>query len=175
MSNTKLLTATAAALCLALPALANDPVPPGDDPFAVFSEVEGWTVFSDAARGSCLIEAVDEAGNVVQMGLTPDAQYGYVGVFTLADVDIRNKQMVEIDIDGAIFTGEARGIKASHLAGDYQGGYILANNPNFGDAIANGRTMLVFPEKTAAFAVNLDGTKAAIAEARKCTTELFGS
>ena len=50
--------------------------------FERYGEVEGWKVFIDNEKKSCLIEAVDGAENVVQMGLTEDRGVGYVGVFT---------------------------------------------------------------------------------------------
>ena len=40
------------------------------DDFALYGEVEGWKVYVDNEKHSCLIEAVDAQENVVQMGLT---------------------------------------------------------------------------------------------------------
>lgn len=152
--------------------MAADAVPPGSDGFTKHSEVEGWTVYIDNERNSCLIERVDEAGNVVQMGLTKDHEFGYLGVFTKADIGIKKgkKEKVYIDIDGTLYWSEATDMKGNITDG-YSGGYILANNPAFIDDIAKKYTMTVFPKKEGAFVVDLKGTYKAIEAARKCNAE----
>ena len=54
------------------------------DTFTNYGQAEGWNVFVDVEKMSCLIEKSDDAGNVVQMGLTTDRSVAYVGVFTKA-------------------------------------------------------------------------------------------
>lgn len=171
--NNLLAPAFAAALVISAgsAALAADPIPSSGDTFTIYSEVEGWTVYSDTSTGTCLVEKTDEMGNAVQMGLTKDQAYGYLGVFTTADVDIKKGQEIVVAVDGSVFTGEGTGIKSKKLKGDYSGGYLLTNNPNFVSAIENGQKMVAFPEKTGAFTVDLTGTKKAIEAARKCNME----
>ncbi|MEL6806266.1 MAG: hypothetical protein AAFO97_00690 [Pseudomonadota bacterium] len=72
------------------------------DTFLKYGEVEGWKVFIDAEKKSCLIEAVDVAENVVQMGLTEDRSVGYVGIFTKAETNIKANEKTEL----AILIGE---------------------------------------------------------------------
>lgn len=84
------------------------------DTFLRYGEVEGWKVFIDEEKKSCLIEAVDGAENVVQMGLTEDRGVGYVGVFTKAKTDIKRgeKEAVAILLGDNVYLGEATGMKA---------------------------------------------------------------
>ncbi len=158
----------------AVPTLAQDVLPSSGDSFTIYGEVEDWTIYLDNDRGTCLAERSDIEGNVIQMGLTKDQKYGYVGVFTKADIDTKGRQEIAIAVDGEVFAGESHGIKSKKLGGEYSGGYILTNNPDMVTAIANGKTLVAFPEKTGAFTVDLTGTKRAIEEARKCTQEATG-
>ena len=145
---------------------------PGSGGFTKYGEVEGWTVYVDVERKSCLIEAVDVAENVVQMGLTSDHNFGYLGVFSKGDTGVKKgkKSDIFIAIDGELFSSESTGIKGTVTKG-YSGGYILANNPAFIDAVANKYEMIVFPNQKGAFVVDLTGTKKAMEMARKCNGE----
>jgi len=153
-------------------AFAADPIPPGDDGFTKYGDAEGWNVFVDNERGSCLIERVDEAGNIVQMGLTKDHAFGYLGVFSKGDTGIKKGKETEIflDIDGVLFSSTSTGLKGNITKG-YSGGYVLANNPVFIDAVKTKHVMTVFPKKAAAFKVDLHGTYKAMDMARKCNAE----
>lgn len=153
----------------------DSPIPSSADAFAVYKEMELWTIYADGDTKTCLAERVDDAGNVFQMGLTKDHQYGYVGVFTLADVKIKDSQEIEVIVDGKVFVGKSYGIKSSKLRGDYAGGYALTDSPEFVDAVANGQVLVAFPEKEGLFVVDLTGTKAAIEATRACNKELAGS
>lgn len=139
------------------------------DTFERYGEVEGWKVFIDNEKKSCLIEAVDDSENVVQMGLTEDRGVGYVGVFTKAETNIKRgeKEAVAILLGDNIYVGEATGMKGNITKG-YSGGYVLSDDPQFADDIANKKVMIVFPEKEFAFTVDLTGTKKAMAMAREC-------
>ena len=76
-----------------------DVLPKAGAEFTKWGEAEGWTVFVDQSRGTCLIERVDAAGNVVQMGLTSSHEFGYLGVFTQADVKPKDN-LVHLSLDG---------------------------------------------------------------------------
>lgn len=154
---------------------SESPIPSSSDAFTVYTEMDLWTVYADADTRTCLAERVDEMGNVFQMGLTKDHLYGYIGVFTLADVKIKDTQEIEIFIDDKVFLGKSYGIKSKKLKGDYSGGYALTDSPEFVDAIANGQTLIAFPEKEGIFVVDLIGTKKAIEETRACNKEAAGS
>lgn len=170
--------AAATALTLAsttVYAASDSPIPSSSDNFTIFKDLGDWTVYADANTRTCLAERADEVGNVFQMGLTKDHQYGYVGVFTLADVTIPSSQEIAIIVDGQMFAGKAFGLKSKKLKGDYAGGYALTDSQELVDAIANGQTLIAFPEKEGLFVVDLTGTKRAIEATRACNMEIAGS
>ncbi len=145
------------------------------DTFERYGEVEGWKVFIDNEKKSCLIEAVDDSENVVQMGLTEDRSIGYVGVFTKAKTNIKRgeKEAVAILIGDNIYVGEATGMKGNITKG-YSGGYVLSDDPQFADDLAKQKVMVVFPEKEFAFTVDLTGTYKAMEMARECNQKQLG-
>jgi hypothetical protein len=145
------------------------------DTFMKYGEVEGWKVFIDEEKKSCLIEKVDDLDNVVQMGLTADRSAAYVGVFTKADTDIKagDTEGVAILIDEDLYIGEATGMRGNITKG-YSGGYVLSDDPKFIEDIARKYVMIVFPEKEYAFTVNLEGTFKAIEMARECNKSVMG-
>lgn len=172
MSLRKLLAATTLATLAATASYAvnaGDVLPKDNATFTKWGEVEGWTVFIDESRGTCLIERVDANGNVVQMGLTSNHKFGYLGVFTKADVKPKNNT-VHLSLDGKQYYGDADAQK-KRLADGYKGGYILANNPNFVEDVMKKYVMTVYPEDANTFDVSLDGTFKAIEAARKCNEE----
>ena len=146
----------------------------GADTFKKFGEVEGWKVFIDNQKMSCLIEKVDDAENVVQMGLTTDRSAAYVGVFTKGKTDIKkgDKEAVIIGIDDHLYVGEATAMRGNITKG-YSGGYVLSDDPQFVEDIARKYVMTVFPEKAYGFAINLEGTYKAIEMARDCNKSLL--
>ncbi|PCJ09104.1 MAG: hypothetical protein COB16_05755 [Rhodobacteraceae bacterium] len=144
-------------------------------PFLKYGEIEGWGVFIDTEKKSCLIEKTDDLGNVVQMGLTKDRSVGYVGVFTTAKTDIKrgDTQAVLISLDGTLYAGQATGMRGNITKG-YTGGYVLSDDPQFVDDLARKYVMEVFPEKAYGFSVNLAGTYKAIELAKTCNQEQLG-
>ena len=133
-----------------------------------------WTIYADATRGSCLAERVGPEGNVMQMGLTKNQADAYVGVFTPAAMDFDRSQPIQIAVDGRVFEGKSHGIRSRKLGGEYFGGYIVTNNPDLVNAIAEGSELVAFPERRGLFVIDLTGTKAAIEEIRTCTVGLAG-
>jgi hypothetical protein len=147
----------------------SDVLPKENAEFTNWGEVEGWTIFVDQSRGTCLIERVDANENVVQMGLTASHEFGYFGVFTKADVKPKDNK-VHLLLDDKAYYGDTNA-KTKNLAQGYKGGYILANNPNFVEDVMKKYTMTVYPDDANSFEVSLDGTLKAIEEARKCNAE----
>lgn len=141
----------------------------GAETYEKYGEIEGWKVFIDEEKKSCLIEAVDSAENVVQMGLTADRSVGYLGVFTKAETNIKkgDKEGVAILIGENIYLGEVTGMRGNITKG-YSGGYVLSDDPMFVKDIEQQYEMIVFPETEYSFIVDLAGTKKAIAMAREC-------
>ncbi|GGH32450.1 hypothetical protein SAMN05444007_106159 [Cribrihabitans marinus] len=177
MKPSTIFAAVGASLIAATSAFAdsNSPIPSSSDAFTIYKEMDLWTVYADASTKTCLAESVDDVGNVFQMGLTKDHQYGYIGVFTQADVKIPASQEVAVIVDGNAFVGKSYGIKSKKLRGDYTGGYALTQSPEFVDAIANGQVLIAFPEMEGLFVVDLTGTKDAIEATRACNKELASS
>lgn len=142
------------------------------DTFQKYGEVGGWKVFIDNEKKSCLIENIDDVGNVVQMGLTADRGVAYVGVFTLAETDIKvdDTEAVAILLDDNLYIGQATGMRGNITKG-YSGGYVLSDDPQFVEDVARKHMMTVFPEKEFAFIVDLTGTYDAIEMARTCNAE----
>ena len=155
--------ATACGLAIALTGAAQA------ENFLKYGEVEGWTVYIDQAKKSCLIETVDGSENVVQMGLTQDRGVGYLGVFTKGETNIKKGETgtVAILIGENIYLGESTGMRGNITKG-YTGGYVLSDDPQFAEDIAQQYTMTVFPEKNFSFVVDLSGTRKALEMAREC-------
>ena len=167
MLTTKMLAA-AAVITTALTTAASA------ETYEKYGEIEGWNVFIDVEKKSCLIEAVDDAENVVQMGLTEDRSVGYLGVFTKAETNIKKgeTEAVAILIGENIYLGEATGMRGNITEG-YSGGYVTSDNPMFVKDIEQQYEMIVFPEKDYTFIVDLAGTKKAIEMARECNEKLL--
>ncbi len=161
-------------LAFASTAWAADPIPESSDSLSEYKQMGEWTIYADATRGSCLAERVGPEGNVMQMGLTQNQSDAYVGVFTPAKMDFDRSQPIEIAVDGQVFEGRSHGIRSRKLGGEYFGGYIVTNNPNLINAIAEGSELVAFPERKGLFVIDLTGTKVAIEEVRTCTAELAG-
>lgn len=148
---------------------------PGGDTFTQVAQEGPWTVYADAEKKSCLIEGMDPAGNVVQMGLTADHSLGYVGVFTPVDLGLGagGDKAITIEVNGNVYSGEIK--QREHgLASGYQGGYFLANNPQFAEDMRAGKSMMAFATDTGnGVEIDLTGSRKAIDAAAACTQELM--
>lgn len=168
---------TAAALLLPMTGHASDDIsvlPNADSLFQKWGEAEGWTIYADRSRNTCLIERVDPVGNVVQMGLTEIRAVGYLGVFTQADIDLEpGEDPVIVAFEDTIFAGTATR-KTKHLPDGYKGGYVLTDDPEFFTLVQKNYEMVVFPDTANALVINLDGTLKAIDAAQACFTEVNG-
>ncbi len=161
------------ALATSQAAFASDDVlPSSDSTFRAWGEESGWNILVDEGRNACLIERLDEFGNVTQMGLTKDHEFGYFGVFT-KNTEIRNKEDIVLSLGGNLYSAKARG-KTKNLSDGYVGGYFLTNNPAFVEDVMKQREMLIFPEETYSWVVGLGGSMKAIEAARKCNMEVGG-
>ncbi len=170
MTIKNVLASSVAAILTASVALADDGVLPKDNAeFVKWGEESGWTIFIDKSRNSCLIERVDENTNVVQMGLTADKEFGYLGVFTKADIEFEDDK-VHLLLDEEAYVADSTAAP-SNLASGYKGGYILANNPKFVEDVQRRYNMIVMPDSNFGFEISLDGTLKAIDAARVCNDE----
>jgi hypothetical protein len=162
------IAATSVALLSALAAHAENPVPKASDVLVKYGEVEDWTVYANQTRGDCLIVRDFGLGSV-QMGVTASKEVGYLGVFTKADIGLKNGAQSEIfvSIGGHLYSGIATSTHGE-LKGGYSGGYILTDDPKFKRDVAKKYEMTVFPDTKGAFVVDLKGTYKAMALGRKC-------
>lgn len=169
-----LVTATAAIMATAAAAEVTV-LSPGTDTFAQVAQEGPWTIYADGNRQSCLIEGVDIAGNVVQMGLTSDHKLGYVGVFTPVDVGLTDggDKAITIEVNGNTYSGEVK-TREHGLAEGYQGGYFLTDNPQFVEDMMAGTEMVAFANDTGnGVVIDLTGSHTAIEAASTCTRQLI--
>ncbi|CUH52291.1 hypothetical protein [Shimia marina] len=140
--------------------------------FIGYGAIEGWNVYIDTEKNSCMVETKDDFDNVIQMGLTDDRGIAYIGVFTKEETNVRTgkKSGVALLIGDDIYVGEATGMRGNITKG-YSGGYVLTDNPKVFEDISRSYTMTVFPEEEYAFTVDLSGTAKALDLARKCNQE----
>ena len=111
----------------------------------------------------------DSEGNVFQLGLASNNQYGYVGVFTKNDVSVEDGDVeLAILVNDRLYTGEGTGL--TNLEDGYVGGYVLSDNPQFAQDIMDGDTLTAFPNSGNKYIVNLEGSKRALKTARKCNS-----
>jgi len=164
---------TVALIAIAGPALAADDsvLPRAGDDIGKYRQVGNWTVYENRTRGSCFISRSDEAGNLVQMGLTEDNLYGYIGIFR-KDAEIpEGEEAVAIVVNDNLYVGAAKNV-VHGASGNYKGGYILANDRQLRYDLGRADEMVVFPDLPFTVTVNLDRSRDAIFEARECTGKL---
>jgi hypothetical protein len=102
-----LIAATSVALSSAMAAHAQEsPLPKASDVTSKYGEVEGWTVYKNETRGDCLVVRLD-GPNAVQMGVTANQDVGYLGVFTKADIGLKNgnQSQIFVSIAGNLYSG----------------------------------------------------------------------
>ncbi len=202
MSDLKrvLVTIAAAAFAFTPAAFAEGVLAKSGDQFSLHSTVGNWRILADHTKMSCLAESVDANGNVVQMGLSDNREFGYLGVFTKmtleqlgfnlpaeADSKAMGKptdptkgespvewpQELTILVNGHTYSGAMNSTQAE-LSDGYHGGFILANNPDFAKDVAMGQTMVAFTNVGNGVAIDLTGTHDAMEAAKACTEGLSG-
>lgn len=169
-----LIAATSVVLssAVAVYAQSQNPLPKASDVLVRYGDdVEGWTVYANKTRGDCLIVRTD-GPSAVQMGVTANQQVGYLGVFTKADIGLKNgtNSAIFVSLDGHLYKGVATST-SGELKGGYSGGYILTDDPNFKRDVAKKYAMTVFPDTKGTFVVDLNGTFKAMAVGRKCLAQ----
>jgi hypothetical protein len=160
----------------ASPAMAadQDVLPLSTDEIAHYRDVGDWVVHENRTRGSCFISRTDEAGHLVQIGLSKDSDYGYIGIFQKGIELEEGTNAVAVLINGNLYVGESKTL-VHGASGDYQGGYVLAKDENRKQLrldLEKQKEMIIFPDKPYTVTVNLDHVRNAIFEARECTSKL---
>ncbi|WP_113912309.1 hypothetical protein [Roseovarius dicentrarchi] len=150
-----------------------DVLHPGNADFTNEGTVGPWTVYGDTDRGTCLIEGVDPNGYIVQMGLTADDRFGYVGIFTDKDFGAveGQTQPIQIVVNDNAYVGEVAEMRGNVQPG-FQGGYVLASDPQFATDIQKSYEMTFVPANGTSAVINLDGTYDAIEAAKACNAKM---
>lgn len=166
-------TLTAIALACAVPfaAAAQDILPTRGDTISKFRSAGAWEIHKNETRDLCFASYKSKSGAIVQFGFAEGEKVGYLGLFSQAAVDVPASQEIAVLANGNLYVGEATGMGPS-IQDDFEGGYILVNNPEFVKDIELGQELVAFPETPASFIVDMSGAKNALYEVRKCTTEL---
>lgn len=130
----------------------------------------GWNIFTDGNAGGCFMEQ-RQGELVVQMG-SQSPGTGFVAVYAQEDVGIAQGEPIEVlfTIDGEQFYGTARGVQRDNV----DGAYILANNPDFLDAIRGKQTMVVTGQDGNLTEIDLTGTNAAVDQVAACIAASAG-
>jgi hypothetical protein len=146
---------------------------PGNDGFRLYRA--GWHVMIDIARGTCLIERSGIDNNVVQMGLTRDGNFGYIGLFSQNTAALSDGEMrpVAIQLGDDSYAGTVVGVEG-RLRGGFGGGYVVTQDVGFFEAIAQEFEMVISVAGLDPITVNLSGTLRAIEDARACLQEQSG-
>lgn len=143
-----------------------DVLPEATDEVERYRAAGDWTVYANLTRKTCFMTRLYDNGGAVQMGLTKDGEYGYIGVFVKGAEVEGDIEDVTALINDNIYTG--KGYPATHL----EGGYILANNTKLRYDLGKGEKMVAFPDSGYGVIVDLKAVGNAIFEVRKCTEEL---
>lgn len=140
---------------------------PGNSGFRLYQA--GWHVMIDIARETCLIERSGVDNNVIQMGMTRDGNFGYIGLFSqnaaaLGDGEIRP---VVIELGENVYYGSVVGV-AGQLRGGYAGGYVVTPDVAFFEDVARQFEMTIRVAALEPIVVSLSGTLDALETAREC-------
>lgn len=146
-------------------------------PFMAKDTVEGWGIFYNEATKGCFMETQQEpyviqiGTEMAMLGEGDNETFGFLAVYTSGDVEIADgeEREVKFDLDGAMFSGTATGAAREGFAG----GYVVANNPNFGEDLAMKQTLTINPGMENAVEIDLTGTKMAMEATRACQKEMM--
>lgn len=169
------LICAAVAFAVAAPAFAGDEdvLPMSTDEITMYRNAGDWSVHQNLTRKTCFISRSGENGGLIQMGLTKEEDYGYVGIFSKnLDVEEGIKE-IAILVNDNVYVGHSKGV-THNLEGGYKGGYVLGQGKEFRMDLEKGEELIAFPDSPYVYIVNLKGSSNAIYEARKCTNELQG-
>ncbi|MFY0691304.1 MAG: hypothetical protein JXR14_05195 [Paracoccaceae bacterium] len=85
-----------------------DVLPTVNDEIEVFRNAAGWTVYKNITSQSCFISRSDEVNSAIQMGLTRDKEFGYVGAFVKDFEPEEGAKAIGVIVNGNLYVGESR-------------------------------------------------------------------
>ena len=152
MNKLKYLKATAAAICIASPLVAQ--------PFEPWREVNEWNIIFNEATSGCFMEHETPEGFVLHIGTTDDMWSGaaddrayFVGFYAPEDGGFAPTQDVDIEIASGpdSFVGTAHELPRD----GYHGWWSYTNNDNLIDDLLTRKTMTVSAEDGGTAFINL--------------------
>ena len=141
-------------------------LPIAGDNIETYWSAKFWTVFKNNSRQSCFIEWRSE-NSVVQAGLTPDQNSGYLGAFLKDYEPPEGDHEITIALNDKLYVGNATTVSRS-LSGGFKGGYIVFDNPNFVSDLEEAREFVAFAGSPRSMTVKVKTPKNAIDRARAC-------
>ena len=153
---------------------AQDVLPTVGDAIEPFRNARGWTVYKNLSRQSCFITKSDEdEHSAIQMGLTLDQRYGYVGAFVKGIEPEEGNKHIAVIVNGNLYVGEGT-VLEQELPSGLRGGYFLTDSKKFVKDLESSKELIAFPDSPFVVTMDLKGIKPAIYEARECMKELRG-
>ncbi len=159
------------AAVIATPVIAaeSDVLPLATDQIEPYRNAGAWTIYENQTRKSCFAVHAGET-TAVQLGLAKNKELGYIGVFAKG-VDVSGGAVpVSSSLNNEVHHGIAG--SATHIAGGYEGGYVLGDKDQLRVDLKKTNELIAFPDSPHAVAVDLSGSYDAVYEVRKCTEEL---
>ncbi|MBB95070.1 MAG: hypothetical protein CML68_10755 [Rhodobacteraceae bacterium] len=171
---TRSAVAAVAALAASV-ALAEDAKLPAEgDAVYPYGHSGAWYVFADTTGGTCMTEKVDDAGNVVQIGMTKDGEHAYLAVYALIPEDLREKrEKITITAGDMTHTGRISRWKR-HNADAYSGGVLTSDTFDFAAQAETVTEIITFPNEQIEITISLEGSAEAITLTKECIAAQTG-
>ncbi|SFL45383.1 hypothetical protein SAMN04488042_101258 [Shimia aestuarii] len=141
-------------------------LPTKGDAIETYWSAKFWTIFKNNTRQSCFIEWRSE-NSVVQAGLTPDQNSGYLGAFVKGYEPPEGAHEITIALNDKLYVGNAI-TESRAISGGLKGGYIVFDNPNFVNDLEEAREFVAFRGSPRSMTVKVKTPKNAIDRARDC-------
>ncbi|MEM8629845.1 MAG: hypothetical protein AAGF74_01285 [Pseudomonadota bacterium] len=139
-----------------------------------FGSAGGWNVYQNVARGgACYAEKVLPGGEIFQVGeLDAGRNFGFLALYSPQNLGFGNGDIgtAEFLVGDTVYGGKAFGVDTTGGNGaNYNGGFIIADNPSFGDGLTSNTRMAVFTGRIdGGVVVPLDGIEAAAQTIQSC-------
>ena len=132
-----------------------------------YETVGVWDILIDPTIGNgCLINATFEDGSDVRIGFAPDTGFGYLLALNDGWEDVEDDVMypVSMDVDGAVYEGEGKGIHIDGLPGVD----IEFDSADFLMDVATKQTLTLSTDAGEIMSIDLTDTLRALEEAIAC-------
>lgn len=167
-TRTRITSALGGLASLAL--IASAPASDAQTQRMTWGEAGNWTILIDPDVGNgCYMERTLEDGTLVQVGMVPIRDGGFVALYNPAWTAIEDGVVgtVQFDFGTSLFGGDYVGV----VEGDLFGGYAFFNNPAFVSEFGRRNSVVIKGDKGATMDISLAGTAKAINAVRSCHAE----